>query len=83
MVQLLLLVVLSFLPFTFLIKKKMTLIDKCYANGGYPEIDSKDKAGAKGTTDGGAATKAGGYKFECKKKEVRLDITNWFLHKAE
>ncbi|MFA1739998.1 hypothetical protein [Lysinibacillus fusiformis] len=32
-------------------KEKMTLIDKCYANGGYPEIDSKDKAGAKGTTD--------------------------------
>ncbi|WP_052059801.1 hypothetical protein [Lysinibacillus fusiformis] len=50
-------------------KEKMTLIDKCYANGGYPEIDSKDKAGAKGTTDGGAATKAGGYKFECKKKK--------------
>lgn len=49
-------------------KEKMTLINKCYAKGGNPKVSSNDKAGLKGTTKSGDAQKAGGYKFECKKK---------------
>lgn len=48
-------------------KEKMALINKCYSHKGRPVIDSRDKAGAKGTTNSGSASKAGGYKFECKK----------------
>lgn len=49
-------------------KEKTNLINKCYANGGYPVIDSRDKSGVKGTTNSGSAKAANGYKFECRKK---------------
>lgn len=49
-------------------KEKTNLINKCYANGGYPVVDSRDSSGIKGTTSSGSASNAGGYKFECKKK---------------
>lgn len=52
----------------FSYKEKKNLVDKCYSNQGYPVIDSRDHTGIKGKTDGGAAKKAGGYKFTCKKK---------------
>ncbi|MBA9028843.1 chromosome partitioning protein ParB [Peribacillus huizhouensis] len=48
--------------------EKQNLINKCYANGGYPVVDSRDSSGVKGTTNSGAAKAANGYKFECKKK---------------
>jgi len=49
-------------------KEKQNLINKCYKQKGKPVIDSRDSAGLKGTTKSGSAKKAGGYKFECKKK---------------
>ena len=49
-------------------KEKQNLIDKCYENDGYPEVDSRNEAGVEGTTDSAAADHAGGYKFECKKR---------------
>lgn len=49
-------------------KEKMRLIDQCYANGGYPEVDSRDKGGVKGTTKSGEARSAGGYNFKCRKR---------------
>lgn len=48
--------------------QKQNLINKCYANKGYPVIDSRDSSGVKGTTNSGAAKAANGYKFECKKR---------------
>ncbi|MDO5032127.1 chromosome partitioning protein ParB [Corynebacterium sp.] len=48
-------------------KEKMTLINKCYDNSGYPVVDSRDKGGVEGTTDSAKANSAGGYKFECRK----------------
>ncbi|MBK3497204.1 hypothetical protein JFL43_20715 [Viridibacillus sp. YIM B01967] len=49
-------------------EEKMSLINQCYANNGYPVIDSRDEAGVNGTTDSGSANQAGGYKFECKQR---------------
>jgi hypothetical protein len=48
--------------------QKQNLINKCYANKGYPVIDSRDSSGVNGTTSSGAAKSANGYKFECKKR---------------
>lgn len=47
--------------------EKQNLINRCYDNGGAPVIDSRDSAGVEGTTDSGAAQRAGGYRFECQK----------------
>ena len=49
-------------------KEKLDLNTKCADRKGYAKIDNRDKAGLKGTTSGGEAQKAGGYKFECIKK---------------
>ena len=49
-------------------KEKTNLINKCYANNGYPVIDSRDKSGVSGTTNSGSAKAANGYKFECRKR---------------
>lgn len=49
-------------------KEKMNLIDKCYDNGGYPVVDSRDRSGVNGTTSSAGAKSAGGYKFECRKR---------------
>jgi hypothetical protein len=49
-------------------KQKMNFINKCYANKGYPKVDSRDKGGIKGTTNSGSASAAGGYKMECRKR---------------
>ncbi|MGM0876786.1 MAG: chromosome partitioning protein ParB [Bacillota bacterium] len=48
--------------------EKQNLINKCYANKGYPVIDSRDSSGVNGTTNSGAAKAANGYKFECRKR---------------
>ncbi|WP_411346251.1 hypothetical protein ACE3MZ_09815 [Paenibacillus sp. WLX1005] len=46
-------------------QQKMTLINRCYDEGGTPKIDSRDQSGLNGTTNSGAAEGANGYKFEC------------------
>lgn len=48
-------------------QEKQSLIDQCYANDGYPKVDSGDSAGIGGTTDSGEAEANGGYSFECRK----------------
>lgn len=48
-------------------QEKMSLIDQCYANDGYPVVDSGDSAGVSGTTDEREAEANGGYNFECRK----------------
>ncbi|WP_458119966.1 hypothetical protein [Paenibacillus sp. Z6-24] len=48
-------------------QQKMTLINRCYDEGGTPKIDSRDSSGLNGTTSSGAAEGANGYKFECVK----------------
>lgn len=49
-------------------KEKMNFVNKCYDHSGYPQIDSRDKAGLNGTTNSGEAAAAGGYTLECRKK---------------
>lgn len=49
-------------------KEKKNLVDKCYANKGYPVLDSRDKTGVSGSPKKGVAEGSGGYKFECRKK---------------
>ncbi len=46
-------------------QQKMTLINRCYDEGGSPRLDSRDSSGMNGTTNSGAASAANGYKFEC------------------
>lgn len=48
-------------------EEKMQLVNRCYDEGGTPVVSSQDSAGVEGTTDSGAAQKAGGYRFECQK----------------
>lgn len=48
-------------------KEKMNYMNKCFAQGGNPVIDSRDNAGLDGTTDAMAAQKIGGYNFACKR----------------
>lgn len=48
-------------------KEKTQLIDRCYDEGGTPDVESKDSAGVSGKTNSGAAKQNGGYKFECVK----------------
>ncbi|MFB5660306.1 hypothetical protein [Alteribacillus sp. HJP-4] len=46
-------------------QEKTQLIDRCYDEGGNPVVSNQDSAGVNGTTDSGAAERAGGYTFEC------------------
>ena len=50
-------------------REKELLIDRCYDEGGSPQVTNADSAGVSGTTDGGAAQRAGGYEFECKEMD--------------
>ena len=42
-------------------------MNKCFAQGGNPIIDSRDKSGLKGQTSAAEAERIGGYNFACEK----------------
>lgn len=46
-------------------QQKMNLIDRCYDEGGTPQVDSADSAGLNGTKNSSASSSANGYEFEC------------------
>ncbi|MFW7188531.1 MULTISPECIES: hypothetical protein [Lysinibacillus] len=48
-------------------KEKMNYMNKCFAQGGNPIIDSRDDAGLNGQTNATEARKIGGYNFACQK----------------
>ncbi|MED4889619.1 hypothetical protein MKY88_22665 [Lysinibacillus sp. FSL R7-0073] len=48
-------------------KEKMNYMNKCFAQGGNPIIDSRDKSGLKGQTSAAEAERIGGYNFACEK----------------